>query len=221
MQAIAIVNDIAQELTDPNFRIWSKENLTDYLNSAQLLISELRPDATSAIENLTLDPGTKQTLQASHRRLLDLVRNMGSDGVTPGKPIWAITEEILNTYRPKWHSESGKTVVRNFVYDERTPSVFYVYPPVHPTIAVIVEGKIQKNPEIITDVDSEAIELNDAYVTAIKQWMLYRAYSKETDSMESRSLASEHYRAFAELMGVKVKVLREYTPSAEIKKGTE
>ena len=217
-QAIDVVNDIAQELTDPSFRIWSKANLTEYLDSAQLLISEFRPDATAGIVNLTLVPGTKQTLPSTARRLLDIVRNMGSDGATPGKPIWAIDEPTLNTFRPKWHSETGKTVVKNFVYDEKTPDTFYVYPPVHATTAVIVEGKVQQNPDLITDVDSDAISLNDSFLTAIKQWMLYRAYSKETDSMESRQLAKDHYQSFADVLGVKLKVLKEYTPSAEIKR---
>lgn len=221
MQALTIVEDIAQDLTDPSYRIWSKENLTEYLNSAVLLISEFRPDTTSDIINLTLVPGTKQLLPEEARRLLDIVRNMGSDGSTPGKPIWSIDEPTLNTFRPKWHSEAGKTVVKNFVYDERTPSVFYTYPPVHATTTVIVEAKVQKNPDKVVDVDNDPIPLNDAYVTAIKQWMLYRAYSKETDSMDSRTLAKEHYQAFADIMGIKVQVLRDYTPSYSIERGTK
>jgi len=217
-QAITIVDDIAQELTDPLFRIWSKGNLTDYLNSAQMLISELRPDASSDIINLTLIPGTKQALLPAHRRLLDIVRNMGADGNTPGKPIWAIDEPTLNTYRPKWHSETGKTVVRNFVYDEKTPKAFYVYPPVHATIAVLVEAKIAQSPEIVTDVDNDAIALDPVFEIMIRHWMLHMAYSKETDSMESRSLAQFHFKAFSGLLGVDTKTIKAYTPSAEIKR---
>lgn len=220
-QAIDIVNDIAQELTDPLFRIWSKGNLTDYLNSAQLLITEIRPDASSDIVNLTLIPGTKQVLADTNRRLLDIVRNMGADGDTPGKPIWAIDEPTLNTYRPKWHSETGKTVIRNFVYDEKVPKSFYVYPPVHATTAVIVEAKVAKNPKIVTDVDVDAIALDPVYEIMIRHWMLHMAYSKETDSMESRSLAQFHFKAFAGLLGVDTKTIRDYTPSAEVKRGAD
>jgi len=211
MQAIDVVNDIAQELTDPLFRIWSKENLTDYLNEAQMLITELRPDASSGIVNLTLEPGTKQTLATNYRRLLDIVRNMGADGATPGKPIWAIDEPTLNTFRPKWHSETGKVVVRNFVYDEKTPATFYVYPPIHATTVVVVEAKVAQIPTVFTDVDNDAI----------RHWMLHMAYSKETDSMESRDLAKFHYTAFANLMGVKLQTMKAYSPSAEVKKGAE
>lgn len=221
MQAIDIVEDIAQELTDPSYRIWSKVNLTEYLNSALLMISEFRPDASSGIVNLTLIAGTKQSLPATARRLLDIVRNMGSDGLTPGKPIWSIDEPTLNTYRPKWHSETGKTVVRNFTYDERTPDTFYVYPPVHATITVIVEAKVAQNPTPVADVDNDVVSLNDVWESAIRMWMLYRAYSKETDSMESRSLADKHFMSFAQLLGIKMQVLKSYTPSAEIKKGAE
>lgn len=222
MQAIDIVEGVASDLTDPNYRVWSKANLTEYLNSALLVISEFRPDVSSDIVDITLTPGsTKHSLPAGSRRLIDIVRNMGSDGATPGKPIWAIDEATLNTYRPKWHSETGKTVIRNFIYDEKVPFTFYSYPPAHATTPVHVEAKVQKNPTLVTNVDTDAVSLDDVWETGIRFWMLYRAYSKETDSMESRSLADKYFVAFAQLIGVKDRVLRAFTPSTEIKKGAE
>lgn len=222
MQAIDIVEGVASDLTDPNYRVWTKANLTEYLNSALLAISEFRPDVSSDIVDITLTPGsTKHALPSGHRRLIDIVRNMGVDGATPGKPIWAIDEATLNTYRPKWHSETGKTVIRNFVYDEKTPYFFYSYPPAHATTPVHVEAKVQKNPTLVTDVDNDTVSLDDVWETAIRFWMRYLAYSKETDSMESRSLAAKYLNDFGMLIGVKTNVLRAFTPSAEIKKGAE
>lgn len=222
MQAIDIVEGVASDLTDPSYRIWSKATLTDYLNSALLVISEFRPDATSGIIDITLTPGTtKHSLPATARRLIDIVRNMGADGATPGKPIWAIDEATLNTYRPKWHSETGKTVIRNFIYDERVPTTFYSYPPAHATTPVHVEAKVQQNPTLVTDVDNDTVSMNDVWETAIRFWMMYRAYSKETDSFESRSLADKYLNDFAQLIGVKTSVVAKYTPSAEIRPGGE
>lgn len=215
-QAIDIVEEVASELADTSYITWSKSELTGYLNDAQRQIALVRPDASSAVENITLVAGTKQSIPSDARRLLDITRNMGSDGSTPGKPIRATEAETLNLFRPTWHSEAGRTVIKNFVYDERTPDTFYVYPPAHAATTVIIEAKLAKNPTDISDVDNDAISLNDVYISPIRDWMLYRAYSKEVDSTDSRSLAVQHLNSFYQALGVKSKVDVSMSPSIEL-----
>jgi hypothetical protein len=218
MQAIDLVTGVAEELDDVSYVTWSKAELTNYLNSAQRQVALVRPDASSEISNLTLVAGTKQSLPSTARRLLDITRNMGSDGSTPGKPVRAIEEVSLDLYRPGWHSETGKTAIKNFAYKEETPRDFYVYPPVHATTTVIVEARLAVNPAEITDVDNDAISLDDVYEGPLRNWMMHLAYSKETDSIESRTLAARHEQSFYNSLGIKTKVDVGFSPSIELKK---
>lgn len=213
-QAIDIVVEVASELSDSTYILWSKAELTEYLNDAQRQIALVRPDAASSIENITLVAGTKQAIPTTARRLLDIVRNMGA-GATPGKPIRVVEEESLNLFRPTWHSDTEKSVIKNYTYDERTPDTFYVYPPA--VVGTVVEAKLANNPTEITNVDIDAISLNDVYISPIRDWMLHRAYSKETDSSESRSLAASHRQAFYAALGIKTKVDVSASPSVELK----
>jgi len=214
-----LINDIADELSDADHITWSADELLTYLNSATLRVCLLRPDASSSVESIQLVAGTKQTLPATSRRLLDIFRNMGSDGATPGKIITATDQRSLDLYSPNWHKETAKTVIDHFVYDEETPDTFFVTPPAHATTDVYVEMKLANNPAIITDASAENIQVNDVYRPALEHWMLYKAYDKETDSPHSVSEAKFHFNAFGQLFGLKGSVDRAYSPSREVKEG--
>lgn len=214
-----LINDIAEELSDPDFVTWSSAELLAYLNAATLRVCLLRPDANSSVEAIQLVAGTKQSLPATARRLLDVDRNMGSDGTTPGKIITAVDKKSMDLYNPSWHKDTAKTYVDHFIYSEKTPKTFYVTPPVHATTAVWVEVDLANNPTEITDAAAENVQVDDVYRPALEHWMLYKAYGKETDSAESLADSKFHFQAFNQLFGLKTKVDGAYSPSQEVKAG--
>ena len=214
-----LINDIANELSDVNHVTWSSVELLSYLNAATRRICLVRPDASSSVESLQLVAGTKQTIPATARRLLDVFRNLGDDGLTPGKAITTTDQRSMDLYDPDWHTETANIVVNHFMYDEETPNIFFVTPPVHAITQVHVEVKVANNPTVITDTSTENVQIDDVYEPAIRHWMLHMAYSKETDSPTSESDARFHYQAFNGLLGLKIKVDMAYTPSREVKEG--
>lgn len=214
-----LINDIASELSDVNHITWTAAELLTYLNSATLRVCFLRPDANSSVESVQLVAGTKQSIPATSRRLLDVSRNMGVDGNTPGKVITSTDTRSMDLYRPTWHKDTGKTSIDHFMYDEETPQVFFVTPPVHDTTNVYVELKLANNPTVLTDPATENIPINDIYRPAIEHWMLYKSYDKETDSAHSIAEAKFHFQAFNQLFGLKMKVDLAYSPSREAKEG--
>lgn len=219
MQALAIVESIAKDLSDISYVTWSKIELTEYLNSALRRICLARADASSAVETVKLVAGTKQSIPASSRRLLDIVRNMGSDGTTAGKVITSVDMNSLSLYRPSWHTDTAKTAIKHFMYDDIVPKTFYVTPPVHATTNVYVEIKVSKNPVEISNVETDAISIEDVYEPAIRHWMLYRALSKETDASVSIQEAAMHMAAFNEVLGIKGKTDLTFSPSVETQEG--
>lgn len=216
-----LINDIADELSDSGHVTWSAAELLAYLNAATLRVCLLRPDASSSVENMLLVAGTKQTLPTTARRLLDINRNMGSDGLTPGKIITATDQRSMDLYNPTWHTDTAKTSIDHFMYDEETPDVFYITPPAHATTNVYVEVKLANNPAIITDAAAENVQINDVYRPALEHWMLYKAYGKETDSAHSVAEAKFHFQAFNQLFGLKGQVDRAYSPSREVQEAKQ
>lgn len=214
-----LINDIAAELSDETFITWTADELLAYLNSGILRVCLLRPDASSSVESIQLVAGTKQSLPATARRLLDIFRNMGADGLTPGKAITSTDTRSMDLYSPNWHKNTAKTVIDHFMYDEETPDTFFVTPPVHATTQVHVEAKFANNPTVINDAATENVTINDVYRPALEHWMLYKAYDKETDSAHSVAEAKFHFQAFNQLFGLKNKVDVAYSPSREVKEG--
>ena len=213
------INDIASELSDTSFITWSSTELLDYLNAAIRRVCLVRPDAYSDIQPVQLAAGTKQSLPAAARRLLDITRNMGTDGLTAGKVVTSTDQRSMDLYNQNWHKDPAKTAIDNFMYDEEVPQIFYVYPPVHATTAVYVEMKYAQNPPVITDAATTDIPLDDIYEPAIRHWMLHMAYAKETDSRESGSASQLHFKGFHDILGVKSQVDVMYSPSREVKEG--
>jgi len=103
-----LINDIAAELSDPQFVTWSADELLAYLNAATLRVCLVRPDASSSVESLQLVAGTKQSIPATARRLLGIDRNMGADGSTPGKVITSTDKRSMDLYNPNWHKDTAK-----------------------------------------------------------------------------------------------------------------
>jgi hypothetical protein len=218
MLASDIIAGAANALSDEDHVTWTLGDLIRDINSAQQQIAILRPDASSAVQALQLVAGTKQSIPAGARRLLGLTRNLGSDGNTPGKPITVVDRESLDLLSLYWHSGTGKTAVQHFTYDERTPEVFYVYPPVSATTAVHVEASISEVPAAVAN-EGDELALNDIYQNAVLEWVLYRAFSVETDSQTSANEAAKHHRAFYEALGMKYKSDLTFSPSKEVKDG--
>ena len=214
-----LINDIAAELSDETFITWTAAELLAYLNAAILRVCLLRPDASSSVESIQLVAGTKQTLPATARRLLDIYRNMGADGATPGKVITSTDTRSMDLFNPNWHKDTAKTAIDHFMYDEETPDTFFVTPPVHATTQVHVEMKLANNPAVIADAAIENVTINDVYRPALEHWMLYKAYDKETDSAHSVAEAKFHFQAFNQLFGLKGKIDVAYSPSREVKEG--
>lgn len=209
-----VLADLTDELSDPSYVTWTEAQLISYINDAQKQLSLVRPDSTSVIEAVQLVPGTKQTIPSTNRRLLDIVRNMGADGVTPGPPVRATDRDTLDLFNQDWHNDAVATAIKNFIYDEDYPDTYYVTPPVHGSTAVYVEGVFSKNPTVLT-LTTESLEVDDVYKAPILHWALFRAYSKEMESRTSIMNKQFHYKAFYDALGIKVRVDAGSSPSKE------
>jgi hypothetical protein len=89
--------------------------------------------------------------------------------------------------------------IKHFLFDVRDTDVFYVYPPA--IAGAEVDVVVAKLPAPVTYVGSaftqDEVGIPDAYENALLDYVLYRAWSKDSEYAANAAKAASHYQAFA------------------------
>lgn len=214
LTASTIINDVAATLHDSGFVRWTQAwHLRNLTKVTRELVS-LRPDALAVTEAVQLAAGmTRQSIPADKSTLISVHRNQGSDGTTVGPQITLTTRESLDNAIPDWHNTAGDTMVLHYIFDDRTPREFYVYPPTHAATAVYVLMSCAKVPDELTDMTDE-LEVDANFEAAITDNLLAFAWgvnhASSADREKSREAKSRFYLSIGEVE--KAKLL--YSPNA-------
>lgn len=212
VKVVEIVGRVEAILQDEGVR-WTRLELQQWINEAYLSIVALRPDATATAATFTCAAGTRQTLTqfATAQKLLDITRNVAATSAK--KAVRATDRKNLDDQRPGWHGETPSVDIQFFTYDPRQPREFLVYPPA--TVAAQLEVVYSAYPgahalsasNLAPDSgDATVILLEDIYAPAITDWVLYRAYSKDSEYAANEARAAAAYQAFNAAIGVKTQV---------------
>lgn len=181
-------------LQDPTNIRWPQAELLDWLNDGQREVALYKPNVFVKNATQLLVTGTKQSLPADGVSLVDVVRNMGTNGTTPGGAIRAVSREILDAQVSNWHSSTASATVKHFVYTPLDPKNYYVYPPQPTTNQGYVEVIYVAAPTDATLVST--ITIDDIYMTALLNYILFRAYTKDAEYANNAQLAAQYYTAF-------------------------
>jgi hypothetical protein len=154
-----------------------------HLNAAIRALILVRPDAGADNSSVQLVAGVLQTLPTTALRMLDITRNMGTDGDTPGKIITPAERKHIDYANLLWPAATGDTEIDNFSYDKENPRIFYVTPPVSDTTNVYVEMQVSVLPTAVTAVEDDP-GVNDVFFEPIIQYMLYKAFSTDDEGVE-------------------------------------
>lgn len=201
------VSNQLQDL-DPQFERWTQRELVTWLNEGQKAIAKYVPLSCSRVDTMKLAPGTRQQIlkipAAGLLRdgvavssdvygiaLMSVVRNMGSDGLTVGNAIRVVDRESLDTYTPGWHNETGDAV-SGFVYDPKTPQIFYVTPGVKSNANLWVDIQYSFNPpEVLNDntvdygmdsANTTTIGVDESNSDDLINYILARSYAKDSEA---------------------------------------
>lgn len=169
------------------------DELLGWLNDGQREVVILKPN--SHVKNIAvrLATGTKQSLPSDGVQLIDVVRNMGTDGNTPGRAVRIVMREILDAQVPNWHIATASADAKHYCYSPLDPKTFYVYPPQPVVNQGFVELVYGANPADATL--TGPITLDDIYQNVLVDYVLYRAFSKESEAGDNQR-ASLHRGAF-------------------------
>jgi hypothetical protein len=192
-QLITNVSILLQDTT--NVR-WSQTELLSWMNDGQREIALYKPNAFVKSVAFPLTAGTKQTVPADCVSLIDVVRNLGFSGSTPGRAIRTVSREILDAQTPYWHTATPTAEVIHFTYTPLDLKHFYVYPPQTGSNQVEIIYVASPTDATLTS----TITLDDIYITALIDYTLYRAYSKDAEYAANTTLATAYYQNFTALV---------------------
>lgn len=224
----------------PQFVRWPEREMVAWLNDAQRAISKYLPSSCSRIDAIKLSPGTRQSIASilaanikpgdgstaanvTGAALLDVVRNMGMDGVTPGRSIRVVSREVMDSQTPDWHTNTGAVTIDQFMFDPRVPKAFYVSPPVHATTPVWVEAAYMADPVQIAwsgvatygmDGSSTAmISVDDKHIDDLVNYIVARAYSKDAEFAANQNLATNYTQLFLTSLNAQATALTGVNPN--------
>lgn len=199
--AIEVAEQLGEQLNDTDFETWGKEDVIfPKINEAQLLIGLLRPDALSTIANVTLAASLLQSAPTGSLRILDITRNLGVGGATPGKPIRKIDRRVINETIPSWTTATTATRIEHFILDPEHPKRFSVYPT--PSIATLQVEMIHSAAPTKIDKDGDALSVGDDFLPALLEWVLYRVLSNPAAGADAQ-MAITHRNNLFNMLGVK------------------
>lgn len=197
--AQSIIRRVVETMQDNTSIRWPIAELVRYLNDGQREVVLYRPDSMVTNASVALVAGAKQALPTNGAKLIDVVRNTGSNK----RSVRMANRAILDTQSPNWYNLTGVTEVLHYMYDPRDPRVFYVYPPAAESGAS-VEVVYAAYPSDITEPADGAlytavtgnISLPDIYGNVLTDYILYRAYTKDSEYAGNAQRAQAHYAAF-------------------------
>jgi len=216
MATVKVVDLIVRAQTllqDEDSVRWTVAELQYWLNDAYKETIGLRPDANTQTAEYTCVAGPRQVLTGSFPnaiRLVEVVRNLAT---TSNKYSVRLTDrKSLDTQRRSWYADTPSASVELYMFDPRTPKQFLVYPPattaarLEVIYSVLPAEHTLSDAQLLNPTTSETIRIDDIFATALFDYMLYRAFSKDAEQTAMTQRAVAHYQAFQNALGIKQQV---------------
>jgi hypothetical protein len=216
MATVKVVDLIVRAQTllqDEDSVRWTVAELQYWLNDAYKETIGLRPDVNTQTAEFTCVAGPRQNITGSFPnaiRLVEVVRNLAP--TSDMSSIYVTSRKSLDTQRRSWYSETPTATIELYTFDPRTPKEFLVYPPATTSARLEVIYSVLPAEHTLTDTQlldpttAETIRIDDIFATALFDYMMYRAYSKDAEQTAMMQRAVAHYQAFQNALGTKQQV---------------
>lgn len=196
-------------VNDPAATRWLDSEAALWVTDASRFVALKRPDSCAVSQAVALAAGTKQSIAAltpPGLRVLDVIR-----AVATGRAIRLVDREALDSSLPTWHAATPASPT-NWVFDNRDPKTFYVYPPA--PAAVEVEILYSRNPVTVTALELSTVDLSidDIFIDPMVNYVLHRFYAKDADNAQNAALSSAYLAACEAALGAKSGTDVAYSP---------
>lgn len=192
------------------FVAYSRATLLDYYNEAVQQLVANRPDTMAKTVELTLSPGSLQTLPEPYTGLVKIELNVNGAGaeaeqILPADEYFSKVLGSKTCFAKKCVTAQGDYAVRGFTKSAFTDMEFTVSPPVPPGTAPRVKAVVLTGAtKVCASETSECVAFNPIYAAAVTEWMLYRAWGSDAEIVGGANAAAIHFRAFFQMIGVQI-----------------
>lgn len=206
--AATVMKRASTILQDQGAVRWPAVELCDYLNDGTAAIAEMKPNACTISKQIDLALGTKQTLEETDTILADVVASVDASG--DKRSVSLIGRSILDRQIPGWQQSSVlpfSQIVSHVIYDIKDPRTFYVAPGNTGDGKLdVVVGQVPAKiayPSSALDIDAytTVVPLPDIYQNALVNYVLYKAFSKDSGDPGAAQRATAHYELFSSAIG--------------------
>lgn len=178
---------------------WDSRELVQYLNDGLLLFAQARPDlfSTEAASH-ALVAGVRQTLPTGGFKLFEVLANAAGTAVTP------IDQKILNACVPGWRGVTQAANILHFMFDPRQPAYWECYPPATNGTTARLRYAAYAAPVSLPSASalpsavSGDVPAPDVVINPLREYILYRAKSKDADYAPGVLAASQTHLANCE-----------------------
>lgn len=198
-----VIDSATSDLHDAGNDRWSRADMLAWHNDGQREVLIFRPDASVATIMHDLAPGWEQTIPMTAIRLLDVLAN------EDGQPCRLAKREELDSIRPNWRNDPVSAVVKAWIYDERNPKGFAVWPPASAGAALKLLLTV---PPYDCDSEEDPIALDEQYKGALVSYILHRAYRRDAEDGGNASLAATYYQLMITQLTGRTQAEREMRP---------
>lgn len=191
--ASSIINRVRTQLIDEgSTKRWSDTELLRWLSDGERTIVAANPTASALTATRALVSGAKQTGPTDCYKVLTVYSNVS------GRAISMVPRSLLDSQYPTWTNTGSAAEVRHFFLDPADEKCFYVYPINNGSGSVNLS--YSKYPVELTST-SDNLTVDDIYQTALFDYVMFRAHSKDSDFAAGQALAAGYLQAFTAYIG--------------------
>lgn len=198
--ASSILTRVRTQLVDNgSTQRWTDTELLSWLSDGQRHVVSAVPWASPKVATVSLAAGTRQAVPSDGWKLITVYRNLTAVGVA-GLSCLYVPRTVLDTQYATWHTTTNtSSAVTHWTYDENDPQAFYVFPRNDGT------GSVEVNYSVMpTDVASTSsnITIRDIFQTALFDYVMFRAHSKDSDYAAGQQLAGAYWQSFSNYVAI-------------------
>ena len=214
--------DVMQRVTvilqDDGAVRWPATELLKWLNDGQREIALVKPTAVTDTVEIALTTGSRQKLTGSNLSLIRVHRNLENldadiGGRTGGRAIRAIERSVLDNQIPGWTDPTimpHSATVDHVIHDDANPREFFVVPGndgtgvIEATVALIPDDIAEPANPLQIESYTAALAIPEIWRGALTDYVLYRSYSKDSQSPNAGNRAVMHFQQFQQALGIKI-----------------
>lgn len=166
---------------------WGDPEWLGWMNDGRREVVSIRPTALTKLSQVKLATGVRQSIPADGSTFID----------APG--LRRVSIRLMDAQTPTWRAATQQKAAKAFLFDPAEPTVFLVSPPSDGTQTIDVRHSAVPQPITASD----PIGLDDLYANPLLDYLLYRAYLKESEFIGNAEKALLYRKAFEAGMGLR------------------